>query len=200
MDDSRDQQDHQEGHHRQDVLDVLDVLEAHPETWSCRERVEHILAGERVESHAANVARDVCDDGHVHTDVVLGLLTATRFVHVLAGDSHHLTEEDAPALQCLITSLPLRAIHEVQVLCRNLDDMAATEVRIQHASGHWQAVGGMQDCADPECDCVSGSIWLEGRNCGVVLSASGRAAAEMAAFGGHLARLSAQGGAQPTQA
>ncbi len=171
--------------------DHLALLDERTSGWTCRQRIEQVLAGEPVEHAVTMVARDVCDEGHVHTDVTVGLLTASRLVHAVAGDAHHVTDEHELGLQCTVASVPLTAISEVSVLCLDQDGHPATEVRVSRAGGAWQAVGDLHDCGDPHCEIPPGSIQLEAQSEGVVLVASGELAGPLAGFAGQLARVSA---------
>ena len=173
--------------------DHLAPLDQGPQTWTCRERVELLLGEEPVELATATTAKDVCDDGHVHTDVALGLLTPTRLLHVVAGDAQHVTDEHELGLQCAVTSLPLTAITDVAVLSWDQEGVPAVEVRVSRAGGAWQAVGDVHDCGDPQCDIAPGSIQLEARAEGIVLVASGEQATDLVAFAGRLAHRSGSG-------
>lgn len=157
--------------------------------WTCRGRVEQLLAGEPVVDATASTVRDVCDDGHVHTDVTLGLVTPTRLLHVLAGDAQHVTDEHELGLTCTLTSVPLRAITEVNIASWDGEGELVTEVRIGRAGGGWQAMGDLHDCGDPECDIMPGSIRLEARGDGIVFIASGADADELAGFGSRLSLI-----------
>ena len=171
----------------------LAPLDQGPHDWTCRERVEQLLGDEPVVSATATTAKDVCDDGHVHTDVSLGLLTPTRLLHVVAGDAQHVTDEHELGLQCAVTSLPLSAVTEVGVLNWDQEGVPAVEVRVSRAGGAWPAVGALHDCGDPNCDIPPGSIQLEARADGVVLVATGPGAGELVAFAGRLARAAGVG-------
>ncbi len=166
----------------------LEQLDQGEHGWTCRERVQDVLAGEKVEDMTATTVKDVCDDGHVHTDVNLGLRTATRLVHVVAGDAQHVTDEHELGLQCAVTSLALSAVTDVTVLSWDQAGLPAVEVRVARAGAGWQAMGDVHDCGDPECDILPGSIQLEARADGIVLVASGPQAASLARFAGGLAR------------
>ncbi|MFU8839917.1 MAG: hypothetical protein ACNA8R_04265 [Nitriliruptoraceae bacterium] len=166
----------------------LEQLDQGEHGWTCRERVQDVLAGEKVEDVTATTVKDVCDDGHVHTDVSLGLRTPTRLVHVVAGDAQHVTDEHELGLQCAVTSLALAAITDVAVLSWDQGGHPAVEVRVARAGAGWQAMGDLHDCGDPECDIPPGSIQLEARADGIVLVASGSEAAALARFAGGLAR------------
>jgi hypothetical protein len=166
----------------------LEQLDQGPQDWTCRERVLDVLAGEKVEDVTATTLKDICDDGHVHTDVTLGLRTPTRLVHVVAGDAQHVTDEHELGLQCAVTSVALQAISDVAVLSWDQGNEPAVEVRVSRAGGGWQAMGDMHDCGDPSCDIPPGSIQLEARSEGLVLLASGAQAAELTRFAGRLAR------------
>lgn len=166
----------------------LEPLDQGPHDWTCQERVRDVLAGERVEDLTASTVKDVCDDGHVHTDVTIGLRTPTRLIHVVAGDAQHVTDEHELGLQCAVTSVPLSAITDVAVLSWDQLGVPAVEVRIARAGGGWQAMGDMHDCGDPNCDIPPGSIQLEGRTDGIVLLASGPEAQGLTRFAGALAR------------
>ena len=170
----------------------LTALDEGPEPWTCRERVDAVLAGEEVVHATANTAKDVCDDGHVHTDVSIGLLTTTRLIHVMAGDAQHVTEEHELGLQCAVTSVPLSAITDVAVLSWDQLGTPAVEVRVSRPGAPWQALGGVHDCGDPHCDIPPGSIQLEARAEGVVLMAGGDDARDLVRFAGHLARATGQ--------
>lgn len=173
--------------------DHLAPLDQGPQSWTCRERVEQVLGDEPIELATASTAKDVCDDGHVHTDVALGLLTRSRLLHVVAGDAQHVTDEHELGLQCAVTSLPLSAITDVAVLSWDQEGVPAVEVRVSRAGGAWQAVGDVHDCGDPQCDIPPGSIQLEARAEGVVLAASGAQAAALSSFAGRLARAAGTG-------
>jgi hypothetical protein len=166
----------------------LDQLDQGPHGWTCRERVLDVLAGEKVEDVTASTIKDVCDDGHVHTDVTLGLRTPTRLVHVVAGDAQHVTDEHELGLQCAVTSLALTAITDVTVLSWDQGGQPAVEIRVARAGGGWQALGDVHDCGDPACDIPPGSIQLEARTDGIVLVASGPQAAALTRFAGGLSR------------
>ena len=170
--------------------DHLAPLDQGPQTWTCRERVELVLGGEAVELATATTAKDVCDDGHVHTDVALGLLTPTRLLHVVAGDAQHVTDEHELGLQCSVTSLPLSAVTDVAVLSWDQEGEPAVEVRVSRAGGAWQALGDLHDCGDPHCEIPPGSIQLEARAEGLVLVATGDGASQLVGFAGRLARAS----------
>jgi len=167
----------------------LEQLDQGPQGWTCRERVLDVLAGEKVEDVTATTLKDICDDGHVHTDVTLGIRTPTRVVHVVAGDAQHVTDEHELGLQCAVTSVALQAISDVTVLSWVQDDAPAVEVRIARAGGGWQAMGDIHDCGDPGCEIPPGSIQLEARSDGLVLLASGPQAGELTRFAGRLARV-----------
>lgn len=166
----------------------LEPLDQGPQAWTCRERVLGVLAGEKVEDVTATTMKDICDDGHVHTDVTLGLRTPTRLVHVVAGDAQHVTDEHELGLQCAVTSLALAAITDVTVLSWDQDGRPAVEVRVARAGAGWQAMGDLHDCGDPNCDIPPGSIQLEARADGIVLVASGPEAADLTRFAGALGR------------
>ena len=168
----------------------LSPLDQGSHGWTCEGRVQRLLAGEPVEDATATTSKDVCDDGHVHTDVSLGLLTPTRLLHVIAGDAQHVTDEHELGLQCAVTSVPLSSITDISVACWDQEGTPAAEVRVARAGSGWQAVGDVHDCGDPECDIPPGSIQLEARTDGVVLVASGEQADELVRFAGHLARVS----------
>lgn len=171
----------------------LHTLDHRRRGWTCRERVTEVLGGEMVEALTASAVKDVCDEGHVHTDITLGLLTASRVLHVVAGDAHHVTDEHDLGLRCAITSVPLRAVADIAVLAWDDADQPALEVRVARAGGAWQAVGDLHDCGDPGCDIPPGSIQLEGQPDGVVFIAHGPDVAALAAFAGRLARAVAVG-------
>jgi hypothetical protein len=171
----------------------LEQLDQGPQSWTSRARVEQLLAGERVEHTTATTVKDVCDDGHVHTDVTLGLLTATRLVHVVVGDAQHVTDEHELGLQCAVTSVPITAISDVAVLSWDQHGTPAVEVRVSRAGGSWQAMGDIHDCGDPECEIPPGSIQLEARTDGVVLFATGDEADVLTDFAGQLARAAGTG-------
>ncbi|TVP73757.1 MAG: hypothetical protein EA340_02080 [Nitriliruptor sp.] len=166
----------------------LEPLDQGPQTWTSRERVEQVLAGEEVQLATATTVKDVCDDGHVHTDVNIGLLTPTRLLHVVAGDAQHVTDEHELGLQCSVTSVPLSAITDVAVLSWDQQGTPAVEIRVSRTGAAWQAMGDVHDCGDPECDIPPGSIQLEGRADGVVLFATDEQASELLRFAGHLSR------------
>ncbi len=166
----------------------LEPLDQGPQTWTSRERVEQVLAGEEVQLATATTVKDVCDDGHVHTDVNIGLLTRTRLLHVVAGDAQHVTDEHELGLQCAVTSVALSAITDVAVLSWDQQGTPAVEVRVSRTGGAWQAMGDVHDCGDPECDIPPGSIQLAGRADGVVLFATDEQASELLRFAGHLSR------------
>ena len=171
----------------------LAPLDQGPQSWTCRERVEQVLGDEPVELATATTAKDVCDDGHVHTDVSLGLLTPTRLLHVVAGDAQHVTDEHELGLQCSVTSLSLSAITDVGVLSWDQEGIPAVEVRVSRAGGSWQALGDVHDCGDPHCEIPPGSIQLEARAEGVVLVATGDDAGQLVGFAGSLARAAGTG-------
>ncbi|MFP4312255.1 MAG: hypothetical protein ACLFS9_09810 [Nitriliruptoraceae bacterium] len=166
----------------------LEQLDQGPQAWTCHERVLDVLAGEKVEDVIATTHKDICDDGHVHTDVTLGFRTPTRLVHVVAGDAQHVTDEHELGLQCAVTSLALSAITDVSVLSWDQEGLPAAEMRVSRAGAGWQALGDVHDCGDPHCDIPPGSIQLEARSDGIVLVASGPQAAELTRFAGALAR------------
>lgn len=167
----------------------LTPLDAGGHGWTCRGRVEQLLAGERVLDATALTERDVCDDGHVHTDVTLGLRTPTRLLHVIAGDAQHVTDEHELGLQCTVTAIPLRAISEVAVASWDGDGQLVAEIRVARAGGSWQAIGDIHDCGDPHCDIPPGSIRLDGRPEGIVLLAAGADADDLVRFGAALSMV-----------
>jgi hypothetical protein len=169
-----------------DWTDHLHQLDPSAYGWTCEQRVEQVLAGEPVIDAVGTTARDVCDDGHVHTDVTLAIITPTRFLHVYAGDAQHVTDEHEVGLTCTISSVKLDAVTEVNVSSWDGDGALVTELRVGRAGGGWLAMGDMHDCGDPECDIMPGSIRLEARSDGMVMTAAGPAAVELAAFGGRL--------------
>lgn len=168
----------------------LHPLDGNDAGWSCAARIEHLLAGEPVVDVAAGIERDVCDDGHVHTDVTLGLVTPTRLVHVMAGDAQHVTDEHELGLQLDVAVAPLTAITDVAVRCWGANDDAVTEVIVSRAGAGWQAFGELHDCVDPACEIGPGSIRLEARTEAMTLLATGDAAEELMRFAGQLSRVS----------
>ncbi len=166
----------------------LDPLDQEGHGWRCADRLEELLAGEEVLDVTAGIERDVCDDGHVHTDVTLGLLTASRLLHVVAGDAHHVTDEHELGLQFDTAVLPLSAIRDVSVSCWSGNDGPVAEVIVPRPGSGWQAVGDIHDCGDPECDIPPGSVRLEARSEAVTFLAAGRGADELLRFAGGLSR------------
>lgn len=166
----------------------LATLDRRRHAWTCRERVEQVLAGESVIAMVATAMKDVCDDGHVHTDITLGLLTVTRLLHVIAGDAHHVTDEDDLGLRCTVTAVPLAAISDLSLSAWDEAGAPAAELRVARPGGAWQAVGDLHDCGDPTCDVPPGAIQLEGQTDGVVLVAYGADVDALMAFAGALSR------------
>ncbi|MFW5933204.1 MAG: hypothetical protein ACOCT8_00575 [Actinomycetota bacterium] len=162
--------------------DQLHPLDHAGHGWRSADRVEQLLAGEQVLHVAAGTNKDVCDDGHVHTDVTLGLLTETRLLHVVAGDAQHVTDEHELALQFDVAVLPLSAITDVMVSCWGSGADAVTEVFVARAGAGWQAMGDHHDCGDPDCEIPQGSIRLEMRPDGMSFVATGADAEDLLSF------------------
>lgn len=168
--------------------DHLDPLDRDRTGWTCRDRVTTVIDGEAVLDAAASTAKDVCDDGHVHTDVTIMLRTPTRLVHVVAGDAQHVTDPHELELQCLVTAVPLGAVGEISVQCWDEHGHPAAELRVARTAGAWQAVGDVHDCGDPSCDIPPGSIQLESRPDGIVLATAGPQAEQLVGFAARLSR------------
>jgi hypothetical protein len=169
-----------------DWTDHLRQLDRGTSGWTCLQRVEQLLAGEPVVDAIGTTARDVCDEGHVHTDVTVELLTPTRLLHVDAGDAQHVTDEHEVGLTCTVTSVELAAITDVSLSSWDSEGVLVTELRVARPGGNWLAMGDVHDCGDPECDIPPGSIRLEARSDGMVITATGPDAADLADFGGRL--------------
>ena len=168
----------------------LDPLDQDEHGWRCADRVEQLLAGEPVLHVTAGIARDVCDDGHVHTDITLGLLTGSRLMHVVAGDAQHVTDEHELALQFDVAIVPLSGISDVAVSCWGDDDVPVTEVFVSRAGAGWQVLGDVHDCGDPECDVPPGTVRLDGRPDGMTFLATGDDAVGLVGFAGQLTLVS----------
>lgn len=151
----------------------LAPLDEHGHDWRCADRVEGLLAGESVLEVTAGVERDICDEGHVHTDVSLGLLTASRLLHVVASDAHHVTDAHELGLEFDAAVLLLTAITDVGVSCWSGPHGPVVEVAVARPAAGWQAVGDVHDCDDPQCDIPPGTVRLEGRTEAVTLAATG---------------------------
>ena len=171
----------------------LEVLDQDQHGWRCVEQVDQLLAEESVTQVAAGVERDVCDEGHMHTDVTLGLLTPTRLLHVVASDAQHVTEEHETGLQCEVSVLVLTAIKDVSVSCWDDAGHPVTELVVPRQGTGWRAIGDLHDCGDPSCEIPPGSIQLEARNTGLSFLATGQDAAELLRFAGHLSQVIAAG-------
>ena len=164
----------------------LQPLDQADHGWRSADRVEHLLAGEPVLHATADTNKDVCDEGHVHTDVTLGLLTSTRLLHVIVGDAQHVTDEHELALQFDVAVVPLSAIADVSVSCWGSGEQAVTEVFVARSGAAWQAVGDVHDCGDPECEIPPGTIRLDLRPDGMSFVATGADAAELLRFAAQL--------------
>ncbi len=167
----------------------LQVLDQDQHGWGCVDQVEQLLVDEEVLQVAAGIERDVCDEGHMHTDVTLGLLTPTRLLHVVASDAQHVTEEHETGLQCEVSVLPLAGIDQVSVSCWDDAGNPVTELVVPREGTGWRAVGDLHDCGDPSCDIPPGSIQLEARSMGVSFLATGPDAAGLLRFAGWLSRV-----------
>ncbi len=164
----------------------LHLLDEGGHGWRCADRVEHLLAGEPVLHVTARLDRDVCDDGHMHTDVHLGLITGSRLLHVVAGDAQHVTDEHEHGLQFDVAVLPLSAVADVTVSCWDDREEPVTEVFVARASSGWQALGDIHDCGDPSCEIPPGSVRMESRPDGMTFLASGADADDLLRFAGQL--------------
>ncbi|MEX2550195.1 MAG: DUF5998 family protein [Nitriliruptoraceae bacterium] len=173
----------------------LQALDQGQRGWGCVDQVEQLLVEEDVRHVAAGIERDVCDEGHMHTDVTLGLLTPTRLLHVVASDAQHVTEEHETGLQCDVSVLPLTAIDDVSVSCWDDAGHPVTELVVPRGGAGWRAIGDLHDCGDPSCEIPPGSIQLEARNIGMSFLATGEDAGELLRFAAQLSRVIGPGSA-----
>jgi hypothetical protein len=155
---------------------------------SALERIDALLGGEQPEDAIMVVRRDVCDDGHLHADVSVWLLTATRLFGVEVNDAHHL---DAP------TPYDGTSVHTVQVPLRTIDDVSLNSwvgedgdpvamLSVAHRSGRSGGRVVPHQCDDPDCEEGDGTLLLESWDDGLEVVASGADAARVVAFAGSL--------------
>lgn len=155
---------------------------------SALDRIDAVLAGEAIVDHVMAVRRDVCDDGHIHADASVWLLTTTRLLSVEVNDAHHL---HAP------TPYDGTSVHTVQVPLRAIDDVVLNSwvgddgeplalLSIAHRSGRGGGTVAQHQCDDPHCPEGDGAYLLESWDEGLELAANGDDAAAFVRFAGAL--------------
>lgn len=175
---------------------VAQLAPADERERSALERVDTVLAGETVADWVMVVRRDVCDEGHLHADVTVWLLTGSRLLAVEVNDAHHLHGPD---------TLDGTALHTVQVALSAVQDVAVHSwlgeggepvamMTVAHRGGRLAGRITPHQCDDPECE-EAGGFLLDAWDEGLELSTEGAADADaVLRFAGVLGRAVASGG------
>lgn len=155
---------------------------------SALDRIDAVLAAQEVVDSAMVVRRDVCDDGHLHADVSVWLLTSTRLVTTEVNDAHHLhapSPHDGTSVR--VVQIPLRAVEHVSVNSWvGEDGEPVALVSVAHRTGRGGGTLTKHECDDP--DCVEGDVayFLEQWDDHLELGADGDEAADLLRFAGVL--------------
>lgn len=155
---------------------------------SALERIDTLLAGEAVSSSVMAVRRDVCDDGHIHADLSVWLLTQTRLLSLEVNDAHHV---EAPTVfdgtRVHTVQVPLRAVEDVQLnTWLDPDGDPVGYLSVSHLGGRGGGVLTPHECDDPACDEVPGTLYLESWSEALELHAAGNDTAALPSFAGAL--------------
>lgn len=126
-------------------------------------RIDAALADEEVLDAVLVMRRDVCDEGHLHADLTVWLLTATRLISTEVNDARHLhapTPGDGTSVHTV--QVPLRAIADVT--CNSWvgeDGDPVSFVSVAHRSGRGGGAASPHRCDDPECQESEDSLLIE---------------------------------------
>jgi hypothetical protein len=151
-------------------------------------RIDALLAGEDVEDVVMVVRRDVCDEGHLHADVSVWMLTATRLLSTEVNDARHLhapTPHDGTSVHTV--QVPLRAVDDVVLnswVGEDGDPVAL--ISVSHRSGRGGGTVAQHVCDDPDCPEGDGTFLLESWDEGLEIVANGDDAATFVRFAGAL--------------
>jgi len=177
---------------RQQVAQIAPAEERQP---AALDRIDGLLAGDAVDDWVAVVRRDVCDDGHLHEDLGVWLLTTSRLLVVELNDARHLhgpEPHDGTSLH--VVQVPLARIDDIALHTWLGDDGDPVAlIGLAHRGGRGGGRLVQHDCDDAACE-DGGTFQLETWDEGLELSTSGDDAAAVVRFAGALGMAVARRG------